>query len=220
MTTQPVVIEPPVKGSWTIYNPPGHPVQAYDFLAVDENKSLYKKGSFLRHLVSFISVEDTFAWSSPIYSPVDGVVVDCIDGKPDRKKISFLYDLIKLRINRPPFSAGFAAFGGNSIMIQADDIYILLCHLRNGSVLGKKGDSVRAGQKIGEVGNSGNSIQPHLHIQVMCNDRYFPLFENLVTFYFSDGKLKQGKEWLPKHDFPLVNKTHYLFDLDASQKAH
>jgi len=105
-------------------------------------------------------------------------------------------------------------------MIQADDIYVLLCHLRNGSLLVKKGDAVRAGQKIGEVGNSGNSIQPHLHIQVMCNDRYFPLFENLVTFYLSDGKLKQGNEWLSKHDFPLVNKTHYLFGQDAPQKAH
>lgn len=212
MDTQPIVIEPPIKGNWTIYNPPGHPVQAYDFLAVDENKSLYKKGSFLKHLISFIPVEDTYAWSSPVYSPVDGVVVSCLDGKTDRKNISFLYDLIKLLINKPKVSEGFGAFGGNNIMIQAENVFVLLCHLRNGSLLVEKGDTVTVGQKIGEVGNSGSSIQPHLHIQVMHNDRYFPLFENLVTFYFSDGKLKQGKEWVPQHDFQLTNKAHYLFD--------
>lgn len=212
MNTQPVVIDPPVKGNWTIYNPPGHPAQAYDFLAVDENKSLYKKGSFLRHLVSFISVEDTYAWSSPVYSPVDGVVVDCLEGKTDRKNISFLYDLIKLRVNRPNVSDGFAAFGGNSLMIQADKVYVLLCHLRNGSINVRKGDTVSVGQKIGEVGNSGNSIQPHLHIQVMSNDRYFPLFDNLVTFCFRNGKLKERETWIAQHDFPLVNKAQYFFE--------
>lgn len=219
MNAQHIVIEPPIKGNWAIYNPPGHPVQAYDFLAVDENKSLYKKGSFLRHLVSFISVEDTFAWSSPVYSPVDGIVVDCIDGKTDRKKISFLYDLIKLRMNIPDVSEGFGAFGGNSIMIQAENVYVLLCHLRNGSLLVKKGDTVKVGQKIGEVGNSGNSIQPHLHMQVMYNDKYFPLFENLVTYYFRDGKIRQGKEWVPKHDFPLTNKAHYFFTQETTPQV-
>jgi len=220
MDTQPIIIEPPVRGYWTIYNPPGHPAQAYDFLAVDEKKSLYKKGNFFRHLVSFIPVEDTRAWSSPVYSPVNGVVVECLDGKSDRQKISFIYDLFKLRTNKPKVSDGFGAFGGNYIMLQADNIFVLLCHLRNGSLLVKKGDKVTIGQRIGEVGNSGNSIQPHLHIQVMYNDKYFPLFENLLTFKLSDGKVKQHDNWVEQHDFGLSNRAHYLFDSSSSDKAH
>ena len=54
-----IVIAPPVRGNWVIYNPPGHPELAFDFLAEDTHQSLYGKGSFLNHLVSFISVEDT-----------------------------------------------------------------------------------------------------------------------------------------------------------------
>jgi len=220
MNAQPIVIEPPVRGYWTIYNPPGHPAQAYDLLAVDENKSLYRKGNFLRHLVSFMTVEDTRAWSSPVYSPVDGIVVECLDGKTDRKNISFIYDLFKLLTNKPKVAEGFGAFGGNHIMIQADNVFVLLCHLRNGSLLVKKGDAVTAGQKIGEVGNSGSSIQPHLHIQVMYNDKYFPLFENLLTFNFSDGKIKRDGKWLEKHDFELTNKAHYLFGEQRTAKIH
>jgi hypothetical protein len=86
MHAQEIVIDSPVKGNWVIYNPPGHPVVAFDFLAEDEKSSLYCKGSFLKHLVSFISVNDTYTWSSPIFSPIDGVVVESHDAEEDRRK--------------------------------------------------------------------------------------------------------------------------------------
>ena len=73
MPSAAIVIAPPVRGNWVIYNPPGHPKLAFDFLAEDAHHSLYGKGSFLNHLVSFISVEDTLTWSRAIVSPVDGV---------------------------------------------------------------------------------------------------------------------------------------------------
>ena len=44
MYAQEIVIAQPIQGYWAIYNPPGHPVLAFDFLAVDERKSLYSKG--------------------------------------------------------------------------------------------------------------------------------------------------------------------------------
>lgn len=206
-----IVIESPVRGNWVIYNPPGHPELAYDFLAEDKNKSLYSKGNFLRHLVTFIPVEDTFTWSSPVFSPVDGVVVESHDVEGDRTKISFIYDLFSLLINKPKVTDGFGAFGGNHIMISTGDFYVLLCHLKKGSARVKKGDTVRVGQQIGEVGNSGSSIQPHLHIQVMSNDHYFPLFANLLPFKFSTGKVKQGGNWLSHQNIELKNRTHYLF---------
>ena len=40
-------------------------------------------------------------------------------------------------------------------------------HLRPGSVRVRRGDRVRAGQVLGELGNSGESSGPHLHFQLM-----------------------------------------------------
>jgi len=211
-----LVIEPPVRGYWAIYNPPGHPPLAFDFLAVDEHKSLYNKGTFLRHLVSSIPVEDVCAWSRPVFSPVDGVVVECLDSEKDRKKLSFLYDLVSLLRNKPKVSDGFGAFGGNNVMIRVGDFFVLLCHLRQGSVKVRKGDTVRIGQQLGEVGNSGSSIQPHLHLQVMRNDRYFPLFVNLLPFKFTKGKIKRGDAWIMQHNIQLKNRGHYLFENEST----
>jgi len=207
-----VIIEPPIRGYWAIYNPPGHPPLAFDFLAVDEHKSLYKKGNLTRHLFSFIPVEDTHTWSSPVVSPVDGFVIASHDIENDRTKISFVYDLLSLLINKPKVSDGFGAFGGNHVMIRSGDIYVLLCHLRKGSSKVREGDVVKAGQQVAEIGNSGSSIQPHLHIQVMSNDRYFPLFANLLPFRFSKGKVKQGENWNAQRNFELKNRGHYLFE--------
>ena len=119
---------------------------------------------------------------------------------------------LSLLINKPKVVYGFGAFGGNHIMIRAGDIFVLLYHLKQGSAKVRKGDSVRVGQQIGEVGNSGSSIQPHLHLQVMSNDQYFPLFANLLPFKFSQGKLKQDGSWRLRKEFELKNKMHYLFE--------
>ena len=63
MQSPEVIIAPPILCEWAIYNPPWHPSLAFDFLAVDKNKSLYSKGNFLKHLISFIPVDDTLTWS-------------------------------------------------------------------------------------------------------------------------------------------------------------
>ena len=206
-----VVVDPPVRGTWGIYNPPGHPRLAFDLLAEDENRSLYRRGTFLRHLTRVVSVENTYAWASPVLAPVDGVVVASHDGEADRAKISFVVDLVSLLVRRPKVSAGFGAFGGNHVMIRRDDCYVLLCHLRQGSISVACGEAVEAGQRLAEVGNSGSSIQPHLHMQVMSDDRYFPLFANLLPFGFSRGRIWQGQGWREQKAFVPRSGAHYAF---------
>lgn len=204
-------ISPPIRGEWAIFNPPGHPKLAYDLLAVNERASPYARFSFKRHLISFISVEDTYAWSQSIYAPVSGSVIDAHDGEVDRMKICFLYDLFRLMQNKPKAENGFGAAGGNYILIKSDDFYVLLCHLKKGSLRVNVGDEVTAGDKIAVVGNSGSSIQPHLHIQVMSDPRYFPLFENLLPFSFSSGKQKKAGEWAAYQPLMLESGGHYRF---------
>ena len=61
-----------------------------------------------------------------------------------------------------------AAGAGHYIVIDGagEDRDYAFMHLRTGSVLVKVGDTVRTGQKIAEVGNTGISSGPHLHFEV------------------------------------------------------
>ena len=51
--------------------------------------------------------------------------------------------------------------------LEGQAVYILLAHLKRGSIGVAPGDRVRAGAQVGLCGNSGNSTQPHLHVQAM-----------------------------------------------------
>lgn len=83
---------------------------------------------------------------TPIYAPFDGKV---IQGK-----------------DRAPGSVdGFA----NWVWIEgyAENPYdFIVGHMRHSSILVKAGDRVRAGQKIAEVGNEGQSTGPHAHCEL------------------------------------------------------
>jgi len=61
-------------------------------------------------------------------------------------------------------------FGGNVVVIRHDDEPGVFAthydHLKKGSIRVSRGDLVKKGQKIAEVGSSGRSIEPHLHLEV------------------------------------------------------
>lgn len=207
-----IYIRAPLRGGWRVFNPPGHPRLAFDFLAEGENRSFYKNANFLKHCASVLTVENTFAWGAEVYSPVAGEIVGCENGVPDRLRISFLYDLFSLLLHKPRESAGFKAFGGNYVCIKSGDFFVLLCHLRQGSVQVEVGEHVTEGQLIGQIGNSGSSIQPHLHLQVMDSLQYLPLFKNLLPYGFERAQIFEGKNYVQHKFVSLENKTHYIFE--------
>ena len=43
--------------------------------------------------------------------------------------------------------------------------FLMMAHLSPGSIQVKIGDHVNVGQPIAKIGNSGNTTEPHLHIQ-------------------------------------------------------
>lgn len=53
---------------------------------------------------------------------------------------------------------------GNHVILRCDGAHIVLAHMRQGSVSVAPGDILTTGDLIGEVGNSGASTEPHLHI--------------------------------------------------------
>lgn len=81
---------------------------------------------------------------------------------------------------------GITKSAGNYIVIQSKDLNTFICivHLKKNTVVLKKGQSVKVGDKIGECGNSGNSIQPHIHIQAMNSLNL--MSKNGIPLYFKD----------------------------------
>lgn len=86
-----------------------------------------------------------------VYSPVSGIVF---------KVENSIEDNI-------PFSGGYPYNTGNTVVIRSENRYMLLGHLKKGSVRVLPGETVSAGDLLAEAGNSGMSERPHIHIQLI-----------------------------------------------------
>jgi hypothetical protein len=105
----------------------------------------------------------------PVTAAADGRVVSVVDGMPENVPHSDKM-AVEMRADN---------LAGNDVV---EDIgggrYVGYAHLRPGTVAVKAGDQVRSGQLLGKLGNTGNSTEPHLHLQI-CNGPSFLICEGL-----------------------------------------
>ena len=68
-----------------------------------------------------------------------------------------------------------ASGAGHYVVLDGagEDRDYVFMHLRSGSVLVTKGQSVRLGQKLGEVGNTGRSFGAHLHFEIWVGGGWY-----------------------------------------------
>ncbi|MCI5048961.1 MAG: M23 family metallopeptidase [Rickettsiales bacterium] len=60
---------------------------------------------------------------------------------------------------------------GNGMRISHSNGYVSqYCHMKRGSLLVKAGEKVKAGDRLGEIGLSGATEFPHLHLQITDKD--------------------------------------------------
>jgi hypothetical protein len=100
-------------------------------------------------------------FATRVVSPCDGTVVAAVDCYRGEEIGGVDHD------GCPPF--------GNHVAVRRDDVVVLLAHLRFGSVRVRAGDTVRRGDELARVGNSGNSSEPHLHIHAERNGVGVPM---------------------------------------------
>ena len=131
--------------------------------------------------------ENYYVFGQEIIAPCDAKVVRVIDGIPDN---------IPGEINKTHAT-------GNTIVLETSrKEYLLFAHLKFGSISVRKGDLVLQGQVIAQCGNSGNTTQAHLHLQLQNTaDLYNTIGAKL---YFDDisvnGQTK--RDYMPiKEDF-------------------
>ncbi|MBC7877095.1 MAG: peptidoglycan DD-metalloendopeptidase family protein [Anaerolineales bacterium] len=121
------------------------------------------------------NLEDYGCYGVPVVAPINGTVVSAHDGEPDEVP--------------GVVSNNFTAPTGNHVMILMDTgTYLVIAHLKNGSVAVKTGDVIEEGQMIGECGNSGNTSEPHIHIHHQRQDPtvYELNFAEGLPLYFRD----------------------------------
>ncbi|MCF6325122.1 MAG: M23 family metallopeptidase [Gammaproteobacteria bacterium] len=198
-------IKSPVKGDWSFMNPPGHHPDAKDFVAVDQNGKPYEVAKVIRHLCYKLSVEDTYSWEKKIFSPFEAEVIAVKNDAKDRMTLNIFRDLVNGLIIAPKNGKNDVEyFLGNYIILKSEKAeFALLAHLRQGSVLVSKGMKVKTGEIIAKVGNSGNTIQPHLHFQIMKESDPAKAIPIPFTFEYSqvcDGKTEGTMDsTLPKN---------------------
>lgn len=100
-------------------------------------------------------------YGETLYSPCTGKVAEAEDGLPD--------------LTPPDTNPEKAA--GNHVVLQCEEIdaQVLIAHMQQDSLRVAAGDQIEAGEKLGLVGNSGNTSEPHLHIHAEKDGEGVPI---------------------------------------------
>ena len=140
----------PFYGEWTVsqgvhgaHTHKGPWSYAWDFLVHDET------GQSFRHTGQQLT--DYYAYQLPVLAPADGTVVEVVNWVEDNA-----LGFINTKEN----------WGNKVVLRHASQTYSVLAHLSPKSIRVRVGDMVRRGDCIGLCGNSGRSVEPHVHFQV------------------------------------------------------
>ena len=169
----------PFTGRWLVQNSPANRVpshgttafstaHAIDFVPVDAR---HRSATFTLGSLFHPEPPDRFiGFGLPLFAPASGRVVAVHDGEPDHDAFRGLPSVGYALTQPRRAAAGWPGLAGNRVVIEVEPgAVVALCHLRRESVTVVPGQVVTAGSPIGQCGNSGNSTEPHVHVQAMTD---------------------------------------------------
>jgi len=184
----------PFEGTWYVAAEHGYldphkrflaEAYAYDFLQIGANGKSYQRDGR--------NNGDYFSYGKKVVAAKDGTVV------------SIRGDMAE---NTPGETTNVTNPGGNVVIVDhGNNHFGFYAHLKPFSVAVKPGGRVRAGDVLGEVGNSGDSSEPHLHFHVMNNadlsqaDGVPVVFENWKAQSYSRFPVARQLGILPRGEF-------------------
>ncbi len=189
----------PFTGAWLVQNSPADRVPSHgtrllgtsyaiDFTPVDA------KGRSARFtLASLVRPEppEHFAgFGRAVRAPVSGLVCSAHDGGTDHAAFRGFPSIGYAATQARRVREGWLALAGNHVVIESAGLFVALCHLKRGSVRVRPGQRIECGEVVGACGNSGNSTEPHLHLQAM--DGPAPEQASAVPITFPDGLPRNG----------------------------
>jgi hypothetical protein len=98
--------------------------------------------------------EEYLVFNQQVFCPMEGKVIKVVNNIDDNESFSGNY----------PYNTG------NTVVIKKGNYYMLLGHLKKGSIVVCEGDSVEKDEIVGRAGNSGMSERPHLHMQLIRSE--------------------------------------------------
>jgi len=160
-----VVLTLPFRGTWLARNSPARRVPSHgthlfattyamDFIAVRGRRTATMRD--WRALVSTEPVDRFFAFGQPILAPAAGRVVSVHDGEADHVARRSPLARVPYAVTQAARARGGAgAIAGNHVILELEGRcgYVMLAHLRAGSIRVGAGEAVAAGRELAACGN-------------------------------------------------------------------
>ncbi|MGH3508298.1 MAG: M23 family metallopeptidase [Nocardioidaceae bacterium] len=191
----------PFSGRWLVQNSPADRVPSHgtrlfatayaiDFVPVDE------RGRTARvSLTSILRPEPPGrfpGFGRVLTAPAAGVVAALHGREPDHDAFRGLPSITYALTQRRRVADGWTELAGNYVIIEVRaGVFVALCHLQHSSIRVTVGQVVDPGDELGRCGNSGNSTEPHVHVQAMTGLDARRASAVPVTF---DGRLPRNGE--------------------------
>jgi murein DD-endopeptidase MepM/ murein hydrolase activator NlpD len=159
---RPIVLRSPFEGTWSVFSGGGDPRHNHHAGRADQ----YFGYDFVR--------VDGDSFDQPIAAPVAGMIAHVENRQPDAPA------------SEPSRNAKRPL--GNYVSIQTPRGYVILAHLKQGSVVVRVGDTVASGHPLARSGNSGTTKRAHLHIHAQDQPSENPEAAQAVSLAFVRGE--------------------------------